>query len=118
MKTFKYKSGDVYLNVERYAIDGSPCLQLLNAVDDPDNDQFEGELVTTATVYLEDQKLPTDCVFIKTWNENEGIISVLVREGYLEPSILGKVPTGFVSASICRMTPKCLKLVKKTEKHS
>lgn len=61
----------------------------------------EGQ-VACATVNLPDQELQGDEVFIKTWSENEQMLPFLVRNGIVNDT--GReVPTGYVTARICRL---------------
>lgn len=52
--------------------------------------------------------LPTDCVAIKDYSENEGVLALLVKAGVLEPHPLDTIPSGFVELPVHRLTRAAL----------
>jgi hypothetical protein len=84
---------------------GRVALQLVAAVDDPNQDIFEGDAIATATVNMPEVALAPDEVIIKDYSENEGILDVLLKAGIVE--LTGKqVQSGFVTCPICVLCMK------------
>lgn len=52
--------------------------------------------------------LPADCVAIKDYSENEGLLALLVKAGVLEPQQLATIPSGFVELPVHRLTRAAL----------
>lgn len=61
-----------------------------------------GEPMMIATVNLIDEPLTDDCVHIKNWSENKGILDSLVKAGIIEDTGQ-KIPTGYVEANLCKL---------------
>ena len=90
----RYSSGG-YLWRGKYQDNGTLALMLLNP--------REGEREMTVTVNLPNAVLDEDCVWVKDWSENEGIVDALVRAGVGRTT--GRTwPTGFVEAVEFRVT--------------
>lgn len=67
---------------------------------------YEDELLSVATVYLENSTPRGDeYVFIKDYSENEGLFDSLIAAGVLEDAHC-EVPTGWVSAREARISDK------------
>jgi hypothetical protein len=67
----------------------------------------EGESWTDATRAV-GCPLPADCVAIKDYSENEGLLALLVKAGVLEPQQLATIPSGFVELPVHRLTRAAL----------
>ena len=55
-----------------------------------------------ASVNLPDHELPTGCIFIKNWSENEGILSELIRHNIIEDTDIF-VSSGYVDVNVCKL---------------
>ena len=83
--------------------DGQTRLSLCSAVDDEDNELFEGMPVAEATLNLTlNNNFSSEFVVLKDYSENEGMLDVLMQAGVVEPT--GKtLLTGYVSVPIVRV---------------
>lgn len=66
------------------------------------NDADTGERNAVASVNLVDADLPPGHVHIKTWSENEGLITDLQDAGIIGPAKQWVV-SGFVKAALCKL---------------
>lgn len=65
-------------------------------------DKFTGQPVAVATKVVPGVSLENDEVIIKSYSENEGMLSALASAGVVEPT--GKtIPSGFVELDICKL---------------
>jgi hypothetical protein len=67
----------------------------------------DGEPWLTATVAVP-QTIPTGCVAVKGWSENEGIPEVLTQGGLIEGGPVQHVRSGFVDIPVYRLTAAAL----------
>lgn len=72
----RFLDTDCYLKVESYAANDRPCLRLF------DCENYEP--MATATVNIMEETPAPNCVFIKTWSENEGILEALEKAGVVK----------------------------------
>lgn len=87
----KFFGEDCTVQVSEYS-NGRTALQLLCSVGP----------MATATVNLPNEKLGKDCVFIKNYSENEGMLEALVKAGVVRDT--GKrVRTGYVEVPMCEL---------------
>ncbi len=65
-------------------------------------DKLTGEPIAVATKIVPGAELQDDEVLIKSYSENEGMLSALASAGVVEPT--GKtIPSGFVELDICKL---------------
>ena len=64
----------------------------------------EGFPFLRVTVNLPGVGVPKDCIAIKSWSENEGIVQNLIQWGVIEPLPTMEVKTGHVVAPVHRLT--------------
>lgn len=84
-QVFTYLEAQVVLNIGRYA-NKRPAIQL---------ETLDGDPYATATVNLPNDTPAKDCVFIKDYSENEGMLTWLVENKIVAPT--GRIlPSGFV----------------------
>lgn len=101
MKTIKHKHATCYqglssdLHWHRYPVGGARALQLLDSEDHSPNG--------VATVNVPEVEVPDDCVLIKVWSENDGLLEDLIEAGVVMPPHAW-VPCGFSQAALCRLT--------------
>lgn len=95
----KFASWNCYPRFRKYGADSSTALELVDAEN--------SSLVAIATVCLlsSGYKPPADCIAVKDWSENAGMVEALVHAGLIEPQPLAHIATGFVHARIHRLTP-------------
>lgn len=91
-KTVKFGEWECELKLEEY-YNGNKAIYLF--------DKETGELVTVATVNLE-EVLPEGQVYIKDYSENEGMLEALVKAGVVSEPI-SYVPSGFVIIPVCKL---------------
>lgn len=70
---------------------------------------LDGEPWTDATRAVQ-VPVPTGCVAVKDYSENEGLLAVLIAGGVLEPDPVGSIPSGFVRLPVHRLTRTALAL--------
>ena len=80
-----YRNGQRALRLE--TLGGDPWTDATRAVDTP---------------------LPADCVAIKDYSENEGLLALLINAGVVEPTPLTTIPCGFVNLPVHRLTRAAL----------
>lgn len=98
MPTVNFIGYECQVKVSRYAHGLTPCLSLIDS---------EGMPVATATVNVSNLQLPPDCVVIKNYSENEGILEALIAAEIVKPT--GQtVPVGHCIGHICQLTSKML----------
>lgn len=98
MPSVNFIGYECQVKVSRYAHRLTPCLSLIDS---------EGMPVATATVNVPNLQLPLDCVVIKNYSENEGILEALIAAEIVKPT--GQtVPIGHCIGHICQLTPKML----------
>ncbi|MFB2836595.1 hypothetical protein [Floridanema evergladense] len=98
MPTVNFIDYECQVKVSRYADGLTPCLRLVDS---------EGIPVATATVNVSNLQLAPDCVVIKNYSENEGILEALIAAEILHPT--GQtVPVGHCIGHICQLTSKML----------
>lgn len=88
----KYLDHDCLLLVRPYP-NSRPAIQLIDAE--------THELLCIATINLPEVELPKDCVLIKTWSENEGIMEALIANQVIEDTG-ERIPAGYAEAAVCR----------------
>lgn len=91
MNTVQFRHYECELEVRRYS-NGRPALQL--------RDSKDGSPVAVATVNLPGLPIPGDCVAIKDYSENEGMLDALMQQGVVGKPI-SYVTSGFVRIPIC-----------------
>jgi len=52
--------------------------------------------------------IPPDCVAIKDYSENEGMLALLIKSGVVEAAPLASIPSGFVNLPVHRLTRAAL----------
>ncbi len=65
-------------------------------------DKLTGEPIAVATKIVPGAELQDDEVLIKSYSENEGMLSALAMAGVVEPTGR-KVASGFVEFDICKL---------------
>lgn len=74
----------------------------------------DGEPYTTATVNLPHDELGENCVFIKTYSENEGVLAALEKAGVVKAT--GRVvESGFVSIPEAQLLPPYDEIARKVK---
>jgi len=71
-------------------------------------DSETGEPVATATVNLADVRIPDNCVFVKDYSENEGMLDTLYNHGIVESGAIVEVKSGYVFISAYRLTQEAI----------
>ena len=89
----KYIPVGTTIHISTYA-DGNTCLQ---AVDD------EGFPAGILSVNLPETNINANHVWIKSWSENEGVLTALVESGLVKPLGITQ-PTGFCAAALVELT--------------
>jgi hypothetical protein len=80
-----------------------PALILLCSETNEAEQEWEDEQYSVASVNLADEpRLDPNEVFIKNWNENEGVLQALVEAGIVEDTG-HTIPTGYVKANVCTL---------------
>jgi len=69
---------------------------------------IEGERITVASVNLADAPLAPECVYVKDYSENEGMVDWLIKQDIIEPQALDKVEGEFVTIRSYRLTAAVL----------
>jgi hypothetical protein len=90
------------IELGRYA-NGNIAIMLVAHVTqaNPDAELFDGEPILTASINTID--LPDDRVAIKTYSENEGIVSLLLNANVIEGSPIQQVKSGFVTIPVYKL---------------
>ena len=52
--------------------------------------------------------IPADCVAIKDYSENEGLLDVLIKQGVVEAGTVTSIASGFVRLPVHRLTRAAL----------
>jgi len=68
--------------------------------------------IATATVNIPHAELPPNCVFIKDWSENKGMVECLIDANIINPVPQGRVTTGFVVAGAYELTAEMIEYIK------
>lgn len=96
MKTIKFKQWSCLIEKQMYRA-GGPALHLVSAKD--------GEPIATATVWV--PGIPTGCVAIKNYSENEGMLQAFISAGIVgEP--ISFISSGFVRIPVCKLNEQKL----------
>lgn len=112
MKTFhlKTKFTDVYVNLRvfRYT-NGNIALRAFDAED--------GMPVMTLTVNPPppDNIVKDDCICVKDYSENTGLVDCLVLEGFIDPNPVRFIPSGHINLPVYQLTPKAIDFLKDNE---
>lgn len=70
-----------------------------------------GEYWSTATTNLITRgDIPPGCVAIKDYTENEGMVDLLIQNGYIEPEPIWHVASGYVQIPVHWLTQEALDL--------
>ena len=72
-------------------------------------DAETGEPIAVATVNP-GFELPRGFIGVKDWSENEGMVEALLAAGIID-EVTTKVPSGYVSIPICRLTKGALEFI-------
>jgi hypothetical protein len=83
----------VRVQFERYP-NGQLALLLVTADREP-------WLTATSTI---SSAVPTGCIAVKDWSENEGVPAILLQSGVIEGDPVARVSSGFVAIPIYRLT--------------
>ncbi len=76
----------------------------------------DGSLCATATVNVVAHSCEDNCVYIKDYSENEGMVDALVESGLIKPQAVHFVSSGYVTIGMYELTKKTLDLFdKKTD---
>lgn len=70
---------------------------------------LDGEPWSDATRAV-DAPIPADCVAIKDYSENEGMLALLIKSGVVDAAPLASIPSGFVNLPVHRLTRAALAL--------
>ena len=62
------------------------------------------EPIAVATVNLPEAQIGTDEVIIKDYSENTGMQQMLIAAGVIQPEELQRIPTGFVTCPVHKLT--------------
>lgn len=93
--TIIFKGIKCYVLLDRYIVDSSPALVLV--------DTTTNEQLTRITANLSDTAvIPHTHVAVKNYNENEGILDVLIEAGIISKPVEW-VQSGFVLFPICKL---------------
>jgi hypothetical protein len=104
----RYKTYTVEVMMATYDHGDRPAILLV--------DPLSHEGIATASVNLPDFPIGPHQVFVKDWSENEGMLVWLVENGIVRDT--GEVvPTGYVLANLCELTPDYVTLWEKSKKH-
>lgn len=57
--------------------------------------------VAVGTVNVEDVEIPSDCVIVKNYSENEGMLEALQQAGIVGV-VVRQIRTGFVTVPVCK----------------
>lgn len=110
LKGFTYQGRRVVLAFSRYANGQAIAIRLKT---------LGGELYATATVNLPNDIPAKDCVFIKDYSENEGMLTWLVENNIVITTgrvVFNKtLPSGFVTIPEARLLEPWLELFKVSE---
>lgn len=109
MKTFhlktKFADEDVNLRAFRYS-NGNLALRAFDAED--------GMPVMTLTVNPPppDDIVKDDCICVKDYSENTGLVDCLVLEGFIDPNPVRFIPSGRIDLPVFRLTKKAIDFLK------
>jgi len=73
-----------------------PALQIVTEYNEP---------LLTASVNMPDHLLPPNCIFIKNYSENAGIMEELIRHNILADT-KATIQSGFIKVNICVIVDK------------
>ena len=84
----------------RYGMNGRKAIRLL--------DEIDNEPVATATIAIDDEDLPEDCVYIKEYSENSGITKALLEAKIINPIAIKMADSGHVVIFAYKITDQAL----------
>ncbi len=76
------------------------------------NQDSTNEPIAVATVNVVDFPCSDDCVYIKDYAENEGMVEALIKADIIHPEAIHSVPSGYVMIGMYKLTNETLKLFK------
>lgn len=92
--------GNKVLNVEvNYYTNRLPRIDLV---------ETDGMPYCTASIGVPCSSPPKDCVFIKDYSENRGVVDMFVKAGLIHPEVMETTYSGYVAINAYRMTEKLL----------
>lgn len=89
----KFREWDCIVQCHTYSTNDRLAISLVDA--------NTGEPVAFATKNLE-ESIPKDCVMIKDYSENKGMVESLTNAGILEDTGI-RIKTGYVELNVCRI---------------
>ena len=96
LKTSYLKCDKCYFFTEHYMENDGLFIGIVRDNGDDEDIDFVADVTVNIGV-----KLPCDCIAVKNYNENEGILEAMKALG-LVTEILAYLPSGYVSIPICR----------------
>ena len=101
MERFNYVSRygsyeDCWFEISRYVESDNLAIEIWSPLDGA---------VTRVTVNV-DFSLPDDCIAVKDYSENEGMVDWLISQGLVEPNRAYTIKSAWVDIPIMRLTEK------------
>jgi hypothetical protein len=81
----RYRNGQIALLL--VTEDGEPWLDATSAIDAP---------------------VPTGCIAVKDWSENDGVPAILLQAGVIEGAPVSHIPSGYVAVPIYHLSAVAL----------
>ena len=106
--TVKFKQWTCDVQLGRYN-NKRLAIQLVSAVENIKEDIYMGAPIATATVNMPDIAINNNQIIIKSYSENEGMVSALQKAGYISENVQS-VNIGFVDVHIAEKTDKLKEL--------
>lgn len=78
---------------------------------------LEGDRLMVASVNISGYTTPPDHILIKDWSENEGILKALLAADIIDGLPTELIPTGFVTAKLCKLTLRAQHMLKSFDLH-
>lgn len=103
----RWKDWDVHVVAGTYP-NGRIALELQSAITDVARQLFEGARITVATVNIPQHAIEPEDVFVKDYNENEGMADWLVEHGFIEEWAQDSAQTGHVEVYSYQLTKSVL----------
>lgn len=103
----RWKEWDVHVVAGQYQ-NGRIALELVSAITDESRQLFEGASITRATVNIPEHAIEPEDVFVKDYNENEGMADWLAKHGFIDEFPADSAQSGFVEVYSYALTKEVL----------
>ena len=107
---FKVYAENWKFKASHYLQNGNNALMIVETVE-RDAKEFEVEVYCMCSVNP-GVLVPENCLAVKDYSENAGMVEFLKAEGIIEGDPVGKIPSGFVEIPVYVLTQKGLDIFK------